>query len=207
MTRLPLRRNPLQEEQRIRTRALVTQGALAVFAEHGFLGSSIEQILVRAGVSRSAFYSQFDGKLAVVCAIAEDFEPEWTPLFDVLADLHDPDMESLTAWATIFLDFHRNNLETCTLLTQVTALEEKLYWQVLGQRDALIRRLGEKHPAFAAAKHDADALLEAHLLLGHIDQACFHIVRRKLPDPGTHGARIIARNLLDFLRGERAAER
>ena len=51
MTRLPLRRNPLQEEQRIRTRALVTQGALAVFAEHGFLGSSIEQILVRAGVS------------------------------------------------------------------------------------------------------------------------------------------------------------
>ena len=203
MTRLPLRRNPLQEEQRIRTRALVTQGALAVFAEHGFLGSSIEQILVRAGVSRSAFYSQFDGKLAVVCAIVEDFEPEWTPLFDVLADLHDPDMESLTAWAAIFLDFHRNNLETCTLLTQVTALEEKLYWQVLGQRDALIRRLGENHPAFAAAKHDCNALLEARLVLGHIDQACFHIVRQNLPDPGGHGANIIARNLLGFLQGGR----
>lgn len=200
MNKASLRRNQLQEEQRAQTRRLIMQAALKVFAERGYVGSSVEHVLVAAGVSRAAFYSHFEGKLGVVCAIAEDFEPAWRPVFQRLADLRNPTLPDLIEWAASHLDQHRANFETCTLLTQVTALEESLYWQVSRQRDRLIDLLAESHAAFAAARHDSTVLLEAHILLSGIDQTCFHVVRRHLPDPGNTAARIMAFQMLNFLQ-------
>lgn len=192
------RRNQLQEEQRARTRASITAASLKVFSELGYYGSSIEHILLRAGVSRAAFYSHFDGKLAVVRMIAEDFEPAWRPTFHYLARLRDPGLPELTEWASRHLEFHRSNREACALLSQVIALEEELYWQISAQRDALIRMLAAHHRAFAAAMIDPDVMLEARILLGNVDQICFHVARNHLPDPGGATARIIAARMLNF---------
>lgn len=200
MARTAERRNPFQEEQRAITRAAITTAAAKIFAEHGYVGCSIEQILVAAGVSRTAFYSHFVGKLAVVQAIAADFESAWLPVFHHLADLRDPDLPALVQWASSHLKQHRDNFEICSLLTQVAALEELLYWQISAQRDALIGMLAASHPAFAAAQRDSGMMLEAHILLGSIDQTCFHVVRQHLPDPAGRAPQIIARQMLDFLR-------
>lgn len=193
------RRNHLQEEQRARTRRLIVDAALRVFAERGYVGSSIEHILVAAGVSRAAFYSHFDGKLAVVRAIAQDFEPVWHPVFAYLAQLRDPGLPELTEWATRHLDMHRSHQETCTLLTQVAALEEALYWEVSAQRDAIVTMLAERHRAFERATRDNDVMLEARILLWGVDQACFHVVRQHLPDPSKRAAEIIASQMKAFL--------
>ena len=193
------RRNHLQEEQHARTRALILQAALQIFSTNGYVDSSIGQILTCADVSRAAFYSHFDGKLAIVQAIAADYEPQWHPVFHHLADLRDPGMPELIEWASRHLTLHRSNLEICTLLTQVTALEESLYWQVSRQRDALIDMLADHHPAFAAAKVNSEILLEARILLWTVDQTCFHIVRQHLPDPDSTAAKIIASQMLHFL--------
>jgi AcrR family transcriptional regulator len=194
------RRNHLQEEQRTRTRGLIAHAALKVFSERGYVASSIEQILVAAGVSRAAFYSHFDGKLAVVMAIAEEFEPAWKPVFRYLADLPNPQLPELMEWAQRHLDLHRSNAETCTLLTQVATLEEPLYRKVSLQRDALIDMLAERQPAFAAAKQDADVMLEAQILLLGIDQTCFHLVRQHVRDPGDRATRIMAEQMLQFMQ-------
>ena len=200
-----LRRNPLQEEQRLRTRRAICDAALRVFAELGYNGCTIEQILVAAGVSRAAFYSHFDGKLALVCAIAEDFEPAWRPIFDWLAHLEHPTLATLTDWAAMHLEFHRANLSTCTLLTQVAAIEERMYWVISQQRDALIHMLGEHHAAFAATRDHEAALLEARILLWQVDQTCFQVVRQQLSDPQNVSTRIIARQVLQFLERPQAS--
>lgn len=194
------RRNHLQEEQRARTRSLIAQAALKVFSERGYVASSIEQILVSANVSRAAFYSHFDGKLAVVMAIADDFEPAWRPVFRSLAELADPQLPELIEWAGRHLDFHRSNVETCSLLTQVATLDEQLYRKISLQRDALIDMLAEQQPAFAAAKRDSDVMLEAQILLLGIDQACFHLVRQHLRDPGDIATRVMASQMLNFMK-------
>ena len=199
MTKALPRRNFLQEEQRARTRQLIVGAALKVFADRGYGGSSIEHILVAAGVSRAAFYSHFDGKLAVVRAIGKDFEPAWHPVFAYLSGLRDPDLSALTEWAARYLDMHRSNQETCTLLTQVAALEEALYWEVSAQRDVIIAMLAQTHRAFGRAKEEDNVLLEARILLWGMDQTCFHVVRQHLPDPGKSAPAIIAGQMKAFL--------
>ena len=80
----PPRRNARQEQQRRQTREALLRAAAAVFAERGYLDTSVEHVLARAGVSRAAFYAHFDSKLALVCEIARDFVPQWRPVFDQL---------------------------------------------------------------------------------------------------------------------------
>lgn len=48
--------------KRTQTRERLLQAALAVFAEHGVLGASVEAICERAGFTRGAFYSNFASK-------------------------------------------------------------------------------------------------------------------------------------------------
>lgn len=201
MAKNTLRRNHLQEQQRAHTRGVITQAALKVFSEQGYVASSIEHVLLSAGVSRATFYNHFDGKLAIVSAIAEDFEPVWHPVFQYLCDLKNPGLPELVGWAFRHLELHRSHADTCTLLTQVTVLEETLYWQISRQRDALIEMLARYHPAFQVALANADAMLEAQVLLWQVDQTCFHIARQHIADPGNAAALVIARPMLAFLRG------
>lgn len=199
------RRNAFQKEQRHRTRRSICQAALSVFAETGYAGASIEPILSRAGVSRAAFYSHFDSKVAVVCAIGEDFEPAWRPIFGDLAAMDDPGLADLAVWAERFLHMHRSNVETCSLLTQVAAIEERLYRLVARQRDDLIEMLGAHLPAFAAARLGETALLEARILLWQIDQVCFRVVRQDFRDCENAVPHVIASQMLHFLQHPKRA--
>lgn len=54
------------------TRTAVVAAAIALFAEHGFDATSVEQIARAAGVSRSTFFRQFGGKEDVVFADHEE---------------------------------------------------------------------------------------------------------------------------------------
>ncbi|MEV7192826.1 TetR/AcrR family transcriptional regulator [Streptomyces sp. NPDC093510] len=52
--------------------AKLQAAALDVFAEHGFHGASIEEICTRAGLSRGAFYSNFEDKEALFFALFDE---------------------------------------------------------------------------------------------------------------------------------------
>ena len=57
--------------RRARTRQRLMAAALAVFAERGVIGSSVEEICEAAGFTRGAFYSNFADKDALVLALIE----------------------------------------------------------------------------------------------------------------------------------------
>ena len=200
------RRNARQEHQRRETRRALLSAACKVFGERGYLDTTVEQVLARAGVSRAAFYAHFDGKLSLVCEIAVDFVPVWRPVFDSLIALKRPTIAQLELWAARYLAFHAANQPICDLLTQVASLEDRLYRLISQQRDALIQDLGGRFPAFRRAHEDARALLRARLLLSHLDVTCFMIVRGRISDPGGEGPRYIAEHVRRFLGNARARE-
>lgn len=71
-------------------RDVILKAATEVFIEHGFTGSSIDQIAARAGVSKPTIYSHFDGKeklfVAIMNAICDDFA---VPILEPGADTED----------------------------------------------------------------------------------------------------------------------
>ena len=58
-------------ERRAETRARLLRSAVAVFAERGFYGASVEDIAERAGFTRGAFYSNFQSKDDVFLALLD----------------------------------------------------------------------------------------------------------------------------------------
>ena len=61
-------------EQGVATRARLLDAATALFAEHGYAGTSVEMLLAEAQVSRGAFYHHFASKEAVFEAAVEAVE-------------------------------------------------------------------------------------------------------------------------------------
>jgi AcrR family transcriptional regulator len=61
----------LRAEQQAETRDRLLDAAAALFAEHGFSGTSVASIAKRAGVTTGAIYSNFAGKDDLFTAVVE----------------------------------------------------------------------------------------------------------------------------------------
>ena len=67
---------PLRERQAEATRQLLVSVARELFAERGYAGTSIEEIIRRAGVARGALYHHFPGKDALFRAVYDAVQAE-----------------------------------------------------------------------------------------------------------------------------------
>lgn len=72
-TRRPYR-SPVREERAVQTRRRITAAAQALFAEHGFAGTTVANIAERAGVAVPTVYAAFGSKGAIVRALLEQME-------------------------------------------------------------------------------------------------------------------------------------
>jgi AcrR family transcriptional regulator len=72
--RVPVK--PLRARQAEATRTLLVEVAREFFTEHGYAGTSIDDIIQRAGVARGALYHHFPGKEALFRAVYETVEGE-----------------------------------------------------------------------------------------------------------------------------------
>ena len=203
LRRNPLGRNALQERQRGETRQRLVQAARRVFERQSYAETRVEDVLAEATISRATFYTHFDGKLAIVRAIAAEFLPVWQAHFDKLSAMARFALPALESWTRQYVDIYRKNEATCILLTQVSALEPEFYWQLAGEQEALIARLGDSIPAFARSRADSadgrSAHMRASLLLSQLDQVGYFLaIRRWKSDPET-GIRVMAEQLEVFL--------
>lgn len=71
MAEINHRKRLTREESRERTRDLLIEAARASFVDQGIEASSIEEVAESAGFSRGAFYSNFESKDDLVCAVLE----------------------------------------------------------------------------------------------------------------------------------------
>ncbi|HUF85499.1 MAG TPA: helix-turn-helix domain-containing protein, partial [Acidimicrobiia bacterium] len=93
-----------QAERSATTRAALLAAGRALFGERGFAGTSREQIVERAGVTRGALYHHFAGKEDLFRTVFEEIEREMTDhLTKVALDAPDP-LEALRVGCREFLD-------------------------------------------------------------------------------------------------------
>jgi AcrR family transcriptional regulator len=90
------------------TRGQLIEVATRLFAEHGYEGTSIEAVLLAAGVSRGALYHHFAGKEAlfeaVVSAVSEQVTVELTEAVQGCADPLDAMRTAAIAWIGLAAD-------------------------------------------------------------------------------------------------------
>ena len=58
----------------------ILQTSAALFAERGYLGTSVNDLVEAAGLTKNAFYSYFPNKEALAVAIVEHTAAQWPPL-------------------------------------------------------------------------------------------------------------------------------
>lgn len=85
-------RREIKQERAHETRARILAGAAASFAEHGFAGATVADILARSGVTKGALYFHFETKEEVADAVLAA-HGEW--MRDAVAGLSDVSVQSL----------------------------------------------------------------------------------------------------------------
>jgi len=75
----------------------VLQSSAALFAERGFLGTSVTELVESAGLTKSAFYSYFPSKEALAVAIVEHTAAQWPPLIARFEALKAPALDTVIA--------------------------------------------------------------------------------------------------------------
>lgn len=78
------------------TRARMIEAAYALFLQHGYNGTGVNQILARSGLSKGAFYHHFKNKDEIYAEIIDGFflTPLQSAAFTDMADLPLRDMRS-----------------------------------------------------------------------------------------------------------------
>jgi AcrR family transcriptional regulator len=58
----------------------ILHSSAGLFAEKGYLGTSVNELLERAGMTKNAFYSYFPSKEALAVAVVDNAKAQWPPL-------------------------------------------------------------------------------------------------------------------------------
>jgi AcrR family transcriptional regulator len=75
----------------------VLHSSAALFAERGFLGTSVNDLLERIGLTKNAFYSYFPSKEALAVGIVEHTAAQWPPIIATFEALRAPAVDTVIA--------------------------------------------------------------------------------------------------------------
>jgi len=75
----------------------VLQSSAALFAERGYLGASVNDLVERAGLTKNAFYSYFPNKESLAVAIVEHTSAQWPPMIAAFEALRAPAVDTVIA--------------------------------------------------------------------------------------------------------------
>jgi AcrR family transcriptional regulator len=94
---------PSQVERSTATRRRILDAARELFAERGFAGTSIDEVVTAAGVTKGALYHQFRDKTDVLRAVYEDQEQRSIEGLLAIGGEHDDPLDALRAGCRAFL--------------------------------------------------------------------------------------------------------
>ncbi|MGE0741782.1 MAG: TetR/AcrR family transcriptional regulator [Hyphomonadaceae bacterium] len=167
----------LREEQRAVTRARILKAARRAFAEDSYVAASVEDIAVRAGVSRATFYLHYQSKEAVLRALLEEDVARQFALFDLFPSDGKRSRASIEAWIRRYLDGFRRRRDSVRLFNLVMALDPTYVAYFDQKRDEFAAVLAGSVAAFrapSAKRARAAHRAQAHLLFYQVEQLAFH---------------------------------
>ena len=157
------------------TKANLVAAARELFGEHGYADTSIEEVVVRAGLTKGAVYHHFDGKEALFRAVFEQVYREVTD--QAAAQFLGPDSwEALLAGCALWIDAHLDPVVRRIVLQDARAV---LGWdevRTIENRFGAVALRGALRKAMHAGVLERQPLRPLALLLsGALGEGCLYI--------------------------------
>jgi AcrR family transcriptional regulator len=199
----PAGRTRLQQEQKEATRDKLLRSAAAVFAERSYVDATVEDIIRRAGASRTSFYRHFDSKWAVASALCGEVMPSVWQLWHELAAYSPPTEHQVINWLERRLALYRSHSVLFETLKEAVAIEPNGLQAVNATHDETIEVLAKGIPAFALAtgkgQGTPEVQIRAHLLMIQLDEFNYLLAVRGWNVDRTTAIRVMARQFLRFI--------
>jgi len=155
------RKRLTREESRAQTRERLLDAALGLFVKDGIEAASIEDVAETAGYSRGAFYSNFESKDELMCAVldreiqrnAQEFEAIVTaiPPHELIAKLREYYVEigRDEAGCAFWLGLQLHSLRNQAIRPRVAELMRKKREHVIEQVRRVYAAIGKEPPGSA----------------------------------------------------------
>jgi AcrR family transcriptional regulator len=88
---------PSQSDRGLETRRRILDTAAGVFAERGYLGTSLNELIRETGLAKGGFYFHFASKEALALACLQDRQEQWIGKVMAAAMQHERAIEQLTS--------------------------------------------------------------------------------------------------------------
>jgi AcrR family transcriptional regulator len=189
------------ERRRAATRNAILLAARRVFADASYADAKIDDIIGAAGVSRATFYSHFESKLELACAIYEETVPETRELFARLPGLAGGDLAAVKAWLDAFVGIHLEHRYVTPLIAQLQLFESGFRARILRDTEALIDLVAASGVAeFAEAASDQRQRVRVRLLFNRVANVCAEVARGEFEgEAGNICLELVGEEMLGFL--------
>jgi AcrR family transcriptional regulator len=164
----------LREAQRRFTRQHILDAATEVFIERGYIASTVEHIIERAGTSRGTFYSYFRSKTDVIAELNAALAPQIHASYSRLDDaLHARSPEALREWFSLTIEWCVRDGGLMPVWEQARATEPEQN----AQRQEFLRSVSDSMPHYLArwpTENQDEARLRIVLLSVQLDAFFLH---------------------------------
>jgi len=191
----------LHQEQIEDSRNRILKAAEAAFTNNSYVATTIDMIITIAGVSRATFYKYFTNRFDVAKGLIAAFMPKLETLFDTLPAR--PSTADGKAFVYRLLRLYEENRQSTALFGEVGGSEPNFFPEMLAFHENLLRRLGERIPAFRNAvsgrPEDASVHVIAHLQIHHLFGFASSVVSKGWKIDPEPGATYLANQLTRFI--------
>jgi AcrR family transcriptional regulator len=195
----------LHQEQIEDSRQRILAAAEQAFTRNSYSATPVDTIISIAGVSRATFYKYFNSKFDVAKGLITSFMPKLDALFDTLPD--QPTPAEARDFVYRLLRLYEDNRQSTCLFGEVGGSETGFFPEMLAFHENLLRRLGQRIPAFAKAvsgePEDSAAHVVAHLQIHHLFGFASSVVSKGWRTDVEAGAGYLASQLADFIAANR----
>jgi AcrR family transcriptional regulator len=178
----PRSRPSMRVQQKERTRRLLRDAAVELFATKGYGATTIDDITSAVGTSRATFYLHFDGKARIVTEVYEDVVmPETFEYYRRLDAFDGPSAEELRGWLDDALGFFERHRDVLRFSDEAVSVDSGLD-QLSTAR--LLDRCAEAMPRYLGRWHGPEreqARLRLELLILQLSHFSRHWVNGHWP--------------------------
>jgi len=203
--------NEFARQQKEESRRRLIEAAERVFNRAGYIAPSIDDIAQEAGVSRQTFYRHYDGKLAIAMEYFERQNDVSLPLWLKIGDLDYTDPAVVIAWITELFDYSEARRLSFRTFVEMGISEAAFVDRIKALIPAIIDTLGDKIPAFAAARGKGPTArrrwVNAWLFFYHLREQCSMNASGFMSTDRTHVIDAFTDGFLDLLNPEPSPRR
>lgn len=186
-----------------RTRAMLLQVARLVFTERESTASPMDEIALRAQVSRATVYSHFPNRDAMLLALLEADWERQADHYRKLADAPVIDHDVVRKWLMREAAIQRGGNKCLRLYAVLCNQNAEAFERVMQNRDRLIGILGQRFAQFKVGDlrqpEERERRMAAILIMFQIESYCGYCAQAHAVGDVRFGADILAATILQFI--------